>query len=77
MQGFSQIEYVPYESYYIDYEERQFVQNVMVPVQRSVTDYYAVEHVIDYVPQEIEETIIEMVPEERSTNKLVYVPIET
>lgn len=64
LQGYSTIEYVPYESYYIDYEERQFVQNVMVPVQRTVTDYYAVEHVVDYVPREIEETVIDYVPEE-------------
>ena len=30
--GYSQIEYIPYESYYIDYEPRQFVQNIRVPV---------------------------------------------
>jgi hypothetical protein len=62
LQGYSQIEYVPYESYYIDYELREYVQNVVVPIQKKVTDYYAVEHVVDYIPKEIEETVIEMVP---------------
>lgn len=49
----------------------------MVPVERSVTEYYAIEHVMDYVPREVEETVVEMVPEERNTNRLVYVPVET
>jgi hypothetical protein len=41
LQGYSSIEYIPYESYYIDYEQRQFVQNIVVPVQKKITDYYA------------------------------------
>ena len=38
----SRIEYVPYESYYIDYEERPMITSVRVPVQRKYTDYYTV-----------------------------------
>lgn len=49
--GYSQIQYIPYQSYYIDYEEREFVQNILVPIERRVRDYYAVEHVVDYVPK--------------------------
>lgn len=77
LQGYSQIEYIPYESYYIDYEEQQFVQNILVPVERKITDYYAVQHVVDYIPKEIEETVIDMVPQEKVTETLVYVPVET
>jgi hypothetical protein len=76
LQGYSRIEYVPYESYYIDYELREYVQNVVVPIQKKVTDYYAVEHIVDYVPKEIEETVVEMVPQERVADKLYYVPVE-
>lgn len=75
LQGYSQIEYIPYESYYIDYEEQQFVQNILVPVEKKITDYYAVEHVVDYIPKEIEETVIEMVPQEKVTETLYYMPV--
>ena len=40
-----------------------------------MTDYYAVEHVVDYVPREIEETVIDMVPEEIVTEKVIYLPV--
>jgi len=40
--GYSQIEYIPYESYYVDYEPRQFIQNIRVPVEKKIKDYYAV-----------------------------------
>lgn len=47
----------------------------MVPVEKKVTDYYAVEHVVDYVPKEIEETVVEYIPEEKMGGKLYYVPV--
>jgi hypothetical protein len=29
-----------------------------IPVERTITDYYAVETQIEYIPKEIEETIV-------------------
>jgi len=33
--------------------------------------------VVDYVPKEIEETVVEMIPEEKITERLYYIPVET
>jgi hypothetical protein len=49
IKGNTHIQYIPYESYYIDYEKKYFYENVVVPVQKNITDYYAVEHVVDYI----------------------------
>ena len=47
-----------------------------VPVEEVFTDYYAVEHVTEYIPQVIPETKIEYVPVERTENRVEYYPIE-
>ena len=69
------IEHTPYECCYIDYEQQQCWQQILVPVQRKATNYYAIEHVVDYGPREWEETIVEMVPEERITERKYYLPV--
>jgi hypothetical protein len=40
------------------------------------TDYYQVEHIIDYMPIEKEEVIYEVEPQEVVTMRLQYVPVE-
>jgi hypothetical protein len=47
-----------------------------VPVQRVCTDYYQVEHIIDYMPIEKEEVRYEVEPQEVVTMRLQYVPVE-
>ena len=51
MKGESRIEYVPYERTYTDYEEVR--RQIQVPVTKTITDYYAVQHDTDYHPQTI------------------------
>ncbi len=46
-----------------------------MPVERTVTDYYAVEVVKQIVPQVHAETKVEMVPVERVYQKMVYKPV--
>lgn len=38
----SRMEYVPYESYYIDYMQQQYVQSVLVPYQKKGIKYIPV-----------------------------------
>lgn len=66
------VEYVPYEQRYIEYVE----QRIKVPVQKVCTDYYQIEHIIDYMPIEKEEIVYEMQPKEVVTMRLQYVPVE-
>jgi len=47
-----------------------------VPRQRTITDYYAVEHQVNYVPRSVPETKIEYVPVETVTERIEYVPME-
>ena len=35
-------EYVPYEYYYTDYEERQIITTVAVPMQKRMMNYYQI-----------------------------------
>jgi hypothetical protein len=66
------VEYLPYEQRYIEYVE----QRIKVPVQRVCTDYYQVEHIIDYMPVEKEDIVYEIQPQEVVTMRLQYVPVE-
>lgn len=50
------IERIPYEEEIVEYEE--VVHTERIPVERTITDYYAVETQIEYIPKEIEETIV-------------------
>lgn len=47
----SRTEYIPYESYYIEYVQQQYVQSVLVPCQKKGVKQYAVEHIVDYEPR--------------------------
>lgn len=51
VKGETRIEYVPYERTYTDYEEVR--RQIQVPVTKTITDYYAVQHDTDYHPQTI------------------------
>jgi hypothetical protein len=41
------VQYIPYEKKYVDY----VAQRVQVPVEKYLTDYYEIEHVVDFVPR--------------------------
>lgn len=47
-----------------------------MPVEKSVIDYYAVEHITNYEPQVLHEKVIEMVPIERTIQTTNYIPVE-
>jgi hypothetical protein len=53
------------------------VHTERIPVERTITDYYAVETQIEYIPKEIEETIVEYEPVERTWERVQYLPVET
>lgn len=71
----SRIEYIPFEKKYIEYDQIETIERVpyereiveyeeitrteRIPVEKTITDYYAVETQIEYIPKEIEETIVE------------------
>lgn len=71
----SRIEYIPFEKKYIEYDQVERIERIpyereiieyeevtrteRIPVERTITDYYAVETQIEYIPKEIEETIVE------------------
>ena len=70
----SRIEYIPFEKKYIEYDQVERIERIpyereiveyeeitrteRIPVERTITDYYAVETQIEYIPKEIEETIV-------------------
>lgn len=47
-----------------------------VPVQRKCLNYYAIEHITEYLPREVDDVRYEMVPEEHVEYRLQYVPVE-
>ena len=59
----------------MEYEE--VVHSERIPVERTITDYYAVETQVEYIPKEIEETIIEYEPVEKTWERVQYLPVET
>ena len=67
------VQYVPYEEKYVDYVEKK----VKVPVQKEYTDYYEIEHIIDYIPIEKYDVVYQTEPQEVVNMKLMYVPVET
>ncbi|KAM3144953.1 hypothetical protein pb186bvf_002958 [Paramecium bursaria] len=74
IKGESRIEYIPYERSVTEYEEVR--RQVQVPVQRQITDYYAVQYDIEYIPQVIQEKQIEYVPVERVQERTEYYTVE-
>lgn len=53
VKGESRIEYVPYERTVTEYEEVR--RQVQVPITKQVTDYYAVQYDVEYIPNIIQE----------------------
>ncbi len=47
-----------------------------VPIERTVTDYYTVEHITDYIPQLKQEKKAGYVPVEWIENRVEYLPVE-
>jgi len=59
----------------VEYEE--VVRNERIPVERTITDYYAVETQVEYIRREIEETVMVEEPVERVSERIQYIPVET
>ncbi|CAK65665.1 unnamed protein product (macronuclear) [Paramecium tetraurelia] len=74
VKGQSRIEYIPYERTITEYEEVR--RQVQVPITKQVTDYYAVQYDIEYIPQVIQEKQIEYVPVERVAERTEYYTVE-
>ncbi|CAK72562.1 unnamed protein product (macronuclear) [Paramecium tetraurelia] len=74
IKGESRIEYVPYERVITEYEEVR--RQVQVPITRQITDYYAVQYEIEYIPQVIQEKQIEYVPVERIQERTEYYTVQ-
>ncbi|CAD8205032.1 unnamed protein product [Paramecium octaurelia] len=74
VKGQSRIEYIPYERTITEYEEVR--RQVQVPITKQVTDYYAVQYDIEYIPQVIQEKQIEYVPVERVAERTEYYIVE-
>jgi len=47
-----------------------------VPREITKVDYYAIEHVKQFVPEVIAETHVEMIPVERVVTRTEYIPVE-
>jgi len=60
IKGQSRIEYVPYVREVVEYEQVHRVD--VVPKLRKITDYYAVEHQVEYVPEVFQDVYLEYVP---------------
>ncbi|CAK92559.1 unnamed protein product (macronuclear) [Paramecium tetraurelia] len=74
IKGESRIEYVPFERVITEYEEVR--RQVQVPVTRQITDYYAVQYEVEYIPQVIQEKQIEYVPVERIQERTEYYTVQ-
>ncbi|KAL4496513.1 hypothetical protein ABPG72_014743 [Tetrahymena utriculariae] len=75
LRGSSRIEYIPYQRKVIDYEQQ--VQTQIVPKERYVTDYYAVEHTTNYIPQTYYDSYVDYVPVTRYKERTEYYPVES
>lgn len=53
------------------------MRNERIPVERTITDYYAVETQVEYIRREIEETVMVEEPVERVSERIQYIPVET
>ena len=58
-------------------EYDEVVRTERVPVQRVIQDYYAVEYQVEYIPNVIQETVVDYVAQDIITERVQYVPIET
>lgn len=53
------------------------VRSERIPIEKTVTDYYAVETQVEYIRREIEETVMVEQPVERTYDRIQYIPVET
>lgn len=89
----SRIEYVPFEKKFIEYEQIERVEMIpverviteyeevrrseRVPIERVIQDYYAVEYQTEYIPRVIEERVVDYVQQEKTFERVQYLPVET
>jgi hypothetical protein len=88
----SKLEYLPYEKVVLEMQRverrEQVPREVWVteydtvrrtgrrPVEKTVLDYYEVEHITEYVEDPVTETRIEMVEQEIIESKVSFLPVE-
>jgi hypothetical protein len=65
---------VPRQRTITEYQERRYMETV--PREVLATEYYAIEHVRNYVPQVTAEAIVETTPVERIIQRTEYIPYE-
>jgi len=66
---------IPVERVITEYEEVR--RSEKVPIERVIQDYYAVEYQTEYIPRIIEETVIDYVQQEKTFERVQYLPVET
>lgn len=92
IKGESRIEYVPFEKKIIEYKDQAKVERVpkkvkrveyreerkveTIPKEVTVTDYYAVEYLRQYIPQYVPEKRIEYVQVPKKQVRYEYIPVE-
>ena len=92
IKGESRIEYVPFEKKIVEYKDQAKVERVPKKVKRveykeerkvetiprevTVTDYYAVEYLRQYIPQYVPEKKIEYVQVPKKQVRYEYIPVE-
>lgn len=69
------VEQIPIQRVITEYDE--VVRSERVPIQRVIQDYYAVEYQVEYIPNVIQETVVDYVAQDIITERVQYVPIET
>lgn len=92
IKGESRIEYVPFEKKIIEYKDQAKVERVprkvkkveyreerkveTIPKEVTVTDYYAVEYLRQYIPQYVPEKRVEYVQVPKKQVRYEYIPVE-
>lgn len=92
IKGESRIEYVPFEKKIVEYKDQAKVERVAkkvkkveykeerkietIPKEVTVTDYYAVEYLRQYIPQYVPEKRIEYVQVPKKQVRYEYIPVE-
>ncbi|CAD8087239.1 unnamed protein product [Paramecium primaurelia] len=70
VKGESRIEYIPYEKTIMEYEEVR--RQIQVPITRQITEYQAIQYETEYIPQVIQEKVIEYMPVEKLAERVEY-----
>ncbi|CAD8182387.1 unnamed protein product [Paramecium pentaurelia] len=70
IKGESKIEYIPYEKTIMEYEEVR--RQIQVPITRQITEYQAIQYETEYIPQVIQEKVIEYMPVEKVAERVEY-----